>query len=76
MVDKSKIERVPNFPTPKVEANVKQETPVLSRVEVFFAKLFSSVILKNKIVSTVLYTISKQVQQFSQQINKRTNIDI
>lgn len=46
------------------------------KIEIYFSKLFSNVILKNKIVSTILYTISQQIKEFDEKIKLTINEDI
>jgi hypothetical protein len=48
----------------------------ISNIEIFFSKLFSPIILKNLIVSTILYNISKQLAQFKIKIDNTLNNDI
>ena len=46
------------------------------KIEIYFSKLFSNVILKNKIVSTILYIISQQIKEFDEKIKLTINEDI
>lgn len=46
------------------------------KIEIYFSKLFSNVILKNKIVSTILYNISQQIKEFDEKIKLTINEDI
>lgn len=47
-----------------------------SKIGIFFSKLFSSIILENEIVSTILYNVSKQLSQFKTKIDNTLNTDI
>lgn len=49
---------------------------MISKVEIFFSKLFANVILNNKIVSTVLYTLSQQLKEFDKRLDIKLNEDI
>lgn len=46
------------------------------KIEIYFSKLFSNVILKNKIVCTILYTLSQQLKEFDIKIKNTINEDI
>lgn len=46
------------------------------KFETFFSKLFSNIILKNKIVSSVLYIVMQQVKAFNKKLNIVINEDI
>lgn len=47
-----------------------------SKIAIFFSKLFSTLILKNELVSTVLYSIVLQLEAFKEQLDADTNEDI
>ena len=47
-----------------------------NRIQIYFSKLFSNIILKNRIVATVLYTISGQLAEFKKKMNITLNQDI
>ena len=42
----------------------------------FFSKLFSKVIFQNKIVSTVLNNVSKQLIKFQKELDNQLNHDV
>lgn len=46
------------------------------RFENYFSNLFPSLIFKNKIVSTIIYNIMREVGLYKVKIDKRTNKDI
>lgn len=46
------------------------------RTMIFFSKLFPKFILQNKIVATVLYTISKKIATFKLKFDNILNEDI
>ena len=47
-----------------------------SKIEIFFAKLFSSKIFENEIVSTVLYVVSKKLADFKEKMDNTLNTQI
>jgi len=47
-----------------------------SRINIFFSKLFSPVILKNEIVSTVLYVVGVKIAKIKNTIDITLNNDI
>lgn len=49
---------------------------MITKIEIYFSKLFANVILKNKIVSTVLYNVSQQIKEFNRKLDIVTNEDI
>lgn len=44
--------------------------------KVFFSKLFSSTILDNEIVATILYVISNKTDELNEKISSELNEDI
>lgn len=48
----------------------------MDKFGIFFSKLFSSIILDNEIVATVLYRISLQLSEFKSKIDNTLNTDI
>ena len=48
----------------------------MDKITIFFSKLFSNIILQNKIVATVLYNISKQLVVFKNKLDVQLNNDI
>jgi hypothetical protein len=51
-------------------------TKQVNKIEIFFSKMFSTIILKNEIVSTILYNIMLQISDFDIKIKNRINKDI
>ena len=43
---------------------------------IVFSKMFANIILRNKIVATVLYMISEQIKVMNRKIDLQTNLDI
>jgi len=48
----------------------------MDKIVIFFSKMFSNVILQNKIVATVLYNISNQLVVFKNKLDIQLNNDI
>jgi hypothetical protein len=48
----------------------------MNKIEIFFSKLFANYILKNEIVATILYVVSKNMVEFKTKIDKTLNTDI
>jgi hypothetical protein len=51
----------------------KQE---VTKIEIFFAKLFPLIILKNEIVGTIVNVIMRQLKEYDQKIKNKLNTDI
>ena len=49
---------------------------MITKIEIFFSNLFSPIILKNKIVATVLYKLSLQIKEINNKIDLIINDDI
>lgn len=47
-----------------------------NRVEIFFTKMFSNIIFENRIVSTILYTLTQQLKEFQKKLDIKLNEDI
>ena len=47
-----------------------------SNIEIFFSKLFSSIILKNRIVATIIYNIGLKLKEFKSKADIQVNEDI
>lgn len=47
-----------------------------SKIQIFFSKLFSKIILENRIVATILYTVGKEVSSFKIKMEKTLDTDI
>lgn len=48
----------------------------MTRIEIFFSNLFPKLILRKKLVATVLYVISKHVTNFKTKMDLTLNTDI
>lgn len=48
----------------------------MNRIEIFFSKLFPNIILKNEIVSTILYNVNILLVEFKKKIDYKLNTDI
>jgi hypothetical protein len=48
----------------------------MTKIEAFFSKFFSNIILKNKVVATVLYTIQQQIKTYKTTFDNNLNTDI
>jgi hypothetical protein len=51
----------------------KQE---VTKIEIFFSKLFPLIILKNEIVGTIVNVIMRQLKEYDQKIKNKLNTDI
>lgn len=47
-----------------------------SKIEAFFANLFSKIILKNEIVATILYVVGYKAGKFKESFDKKLNTDV
>lgn len=47
-----------------------------SKLEAFFANLFSKIILKNDIVATILYVVGYKTSKFKETFDKKLNTDV
>jgi hypothetical protein len=48
----------------------------LEQIQIYFTKLFTSIILKNEIVATIIYNISLQISDFDVKMKQKLNKDI
>lgn len=46
------------------------------KIEIYFSKMFSSIILKNNIVATILYVVKENLIIFKDKLDKTLNTDI
>lgn len=47
-----------------------------TKIEIFFSRLFATVILKNKIVATIFLVLSKELKVFKRRMDVTINNDI
>jgi hypothetical protein len=48
----------------------------ITKIEIFFSKLFPTIILKNEIVGTILKFVMLQFKEFDEKIKNKLNTDI
>jgi len=46
------------------------------KIEIYFSKMFSSIILKNNVVATILYVVKENLIIFKDKLDKTLNTDI